>query len=74
MSNCQQCIALNQIVQRQQAEIERLRGIINNAQTACNQLVTEADNKMTGNIPRGKWAFCKGARGAAEVINRRLVG
>ncbi len=74
MSDCQKCITLNQIVQRQQAEIERLRRIINNAQIACNQLVTEADNKMTGNIPRGKWAFCKGARGAAQAIERRLAG
>lgn len=72
---CQSCAARDAIIQRQQAEIIRLQRVIQSAQAVSARIEAEADKVLNGSgVPRGKWAFAKGAKDAAEAIYRRLAG
>lgn len=72
---CDQCRTLQAEVIRQQLEITRLQRIIQNAQTVAVKIADKANGLMTrGNVPRGKWAFAKGACEAATAILNYLAG
>lgn len=73
MSQCTNCQTLAKVIQQQQAEIIRLNRIIQQAGLTSAKIINEADNLMSQPLPRGKWAFAKGAKQSAEAIARRLA-
>lgn len=68
-SNCQTQAA---VIRRQQAEIIRLNRIIQQAGLVSAKIASDADNLMSQPLPRGKWAYAKGARQAAQAIGKYL--
>lgn len=72
---CTNCQALQAEVLRQQNEIMRLQRIIGNAQTISSKIADKANGLMSkGGIPKGKWAYARGAKESAETILGYLAG
>lgn len=72
---CTNCRTLQAEVIRQQLEITRLQRIIQNAQVISTKIADKANGLMSkGGIPRGKWAYAKGACEAATTILSYLAG
>lgn len=72
---CDKCTLLQAEVLRQQQEIIRLQRIIGNAQTISSKIADKANGLMTkGGIPKGKWAYARGAKESAETILSYLAG
>lgn len=72
MSQCTNCQILVHMVQKQQAEIAKLKRIIAEAKGACDQIATESGRVMTGHGSPYKYNLAKGARDAALNIDRKL--
>lgn len=72
MSECTNCQTLARMVQKQQAEIEKLKRIIADAKTVCVVTIANSDKVLTGNQPRGTWSYAKGAKEAAQSIVKKL--
>lgn len=72
---CDQCRTLQAEVLRQQNEIMRLQRIIQQAQMISSKIADKANGLMTrGGIPKGKWAYARGACEAATTILSYLAG
>lgn len=72
---CDKCTLLQAEVLRQQLEIARLQRIIQNAQTISSKIADKANTLMSkGGIPRGKWAYARGAKETSETILGYLAG
>ena len=70
--SCPNCPALAGIIQQQRAEIAMLLRIIAEAKGACNQIATESGRVMTGHGSPYKYNLAKGARDAAQDIEKKL--
>lgn len=71
---CPHCTGKDGIIQQQQREIERLRRIIEQAQAACADISDKASRTLSGNQPRGVWAYAKAQLQTAQTISRCLDG
>lgn len=75
MSECTNCPRLQAEINRLEAEnnrlqneIIRLKRIIDSAGALCALVEAEADIVLSGNQPRGVWAYNKGKQEAAGRI------
>lgn len=69
---CPHCPDKDDLIQRQQREIARLRRIIEQAQAACASIADGAKETLSEHQPRGTWGFAKGTLETAEIIKRYL--
>lgn len=69
---CSNCPTLARIIQKQQAEIAKLKCIIAEAKGACNQIATASNQVMTKHGSPYKYNLAKGARDAALNIEHKL--
>jgi hypothetical protein len=74
MAQFSNCGAMAQVIQKQQAEIARLRKVIVSALSVCNQITTESSRVMAQHGSPYKYNLAKGARDAATEIEKRLRG
>ena len=72
MANCSNCVTLAGIIQKQDAEIRRLKQTIEAARVACNQITAESSWVMSQHGSPYKYNLAKGARDAAASIERKL--
>lgn len=74
MSNqkCGTCSELARVIQRQLAEINKLKNTIAETRGACDAIIKDASKVLTGNQPRGTWSYAKGSKETAEKILKRL--
>lgn len=69
---CSNCPTLVQIIQKQQAEIGKLKKVIADARLECLQLEAETRKVMSGHGSPYKYKEAQGARDAAERVKRQL--
>lgn len=72
MSQCTNCQILAHMVQKQQAEIAKLKRIITEAKGACNHIATVSNQVMTQHGSPYKYNLAKGAKDAALTVERKL--
>lgn len=70
---CPHCASKDNLIQRQAREIERLRRIIQQAQSACASIANGANQTLSGHQPRGTWGYAKGSLETTETIIRYLT-
>jgi hypothetical protein len=72
MGQCGNCSALAKVIQKQQAEIQKLKQLIAGAKAVCDQIATESSRVMAQHGSPYKYNLAKGAKDAALNIERRL--
>ena len=75
MTDCHRCAALENELSRTRAEVKRLEGILGAIWQYAKSVTDKAGavlGKRSG-VPRGKWAFCRGAHQVGDHV-KRLVG
>lgn len=72
MAQCSNCSAMAQVIQKQQAEIARLRKVIAAALGTCSQITANSSQVMSQHGSPYKYNLAKGARDAAAEIEKRL--
>lgn len=72
--NCGTCAELAKVIQKQQAEILKLKSTLAETKGACDAVIGESNKVLTGNQPRGTWSYARGAKETAEKVLKRLKG
>lgn len=72
MSQCSNCSALAGVIKKQQAEIQKLKQAITEAQAVCVQITRESSQIMAQHGSPYRYDIARGAKEAIQKVESKL--